>query len=571
VVRYVGIVILLCGLTVVSSGFVHSTPIDTRIAEIKAEIQQAQIRLKQAQQQKQKKHLQLAEDLELDARSHPLFPIDSPYLAKDYTRYPVNPYPNYFQYISEDKLNEIEFHFWFQGDMDSLMNINGLLVNDGRIQVPIGRSNSIQRYWIRRGRPNVQGDVYQFINYFINVDFGMNNFAVYDAFLDINYYRLLGLEFGEQMSLVSGIENYFDNFSYLSRAFTMEMSHSAMLAPDRQFGFNFHGSFGPSGEEPYYRGLSVYGFDDFFSYQVAFLTGTADNQTSNNNFDVNEYALIQETNLAQYDFEWRFFMNPFIDKKHHLLQHLGFGLAGSTGVASNQKNLPALVSIAQNIFYYYETNYDYNTYEVVANGNRNRLHPQAVWSFGPLGIIGDWTQTTQTLAVNSGKDVFLKSLRQKNQASQISFIYNLTQEEFNLFHFFPKNNFHVFEKGALGGFQLVGRLSALQLDPKVFQDTYQVTNAGQDYTFYYFVDPRISIQKATSWSIGLNWYWNANLRFTFEYDQSSYIGGCSTGAMNANTGTPGCQMGSPDTYLTTSQVINRPDEKVYMQRVQLTF
>lgn len=112
-----------------------------------------------------------------------------------------------------------------------------------------------------------------------NIDFGLNNPRLYDAFIDINYYRLLGLQVGQQMSLVSGIENYIDNFDYVSRAFTMEVSPSAMLAPDRQYGMVLHGSFGPSGSEPFYPGLTMLGFDDMFSYQLGWLTDTPDNQT----------------------------------------------------------------------------------------------------------------------------------------------------------------------------------------------------------------------------------------------------------------------------------------------------
>lgn len=71
--------------------------------------------------------------------------------------------------------------------------------------------------------------------------------------------------------------------------------------------------------------------------------------------------------------------------------------------------------------------------------------------------------------------------------------------------------------------------------------------------------------------MGLNWYWNQYLRLTFEYDQSSYLGGCSTGAMSGSDGVSGCQTGNLATYLPNSQVQNRPDEKVFMQRIQLTF
>ncbi|HBB52623.1 MAG TPA: hypothetical protein DCZ80_01810 [Legionellales bacterium] len=558
--------------------FAHSATVDVideRIIALKRSIAKSENEIKEIQKEKKRfgyKHQRIIQE---DKQSHPLVNTNSYWLAKDYTRYPPNPYPNYFKYTTDDLANEIEFHLWFQGDMDSLMNINGLIVNDGRIFVPVGSSNSIQRYWIRRLRPSVQGYVDDYINYFLNVDMGMSNFGIFDAFIDINYFRLLGFQFGQQMSLVSGIENFFDNFSYLSRAYTMEMSHTQMLAPDREFGFVFHGSFGPSGQEPYYTGLSLLGFDDFFSYQLGILTGAPDDLSPENSFNSRTLNFFQNVNFLAYDVEGRIFTNPFIEYSKHPLQHLGLGLALSSGRAQMQDELPSLVSIAQNPIYFYEYNTLYNNeyaaIQVVANGARTRIHPQAVWSYGPLGLIGDLTQSKQKLGLKYGDTLLRETVEQTNRANQLSVIYNLTQEEFNLFHFIPNQNFHIFEKGAWGGLQAVFRISGLSLDPSVFNNSYQKIVDGKEYTYYYFVDPRISVQKATSWSIGLNWYWNQYLRFTFEYDQTKYVGGCSTGAMNATTGTPGCLMGSNDTYLSSSQVINRPDEKVYMQRVQISF
>ena len=573
-------VILKCLVVIflLSTNAFCQSKVDEEIASIQASIHRSQIRLKQIIQEKQKHQIKIKQEQIIDQHRHPLFSMSEKtqetWLAKDFTRYPPNPYPNLFQFTSEDGTNNIEFHFWYQGDWDSLMNIRGLLVNDGLIQIPVGKSNSIQRFWNRRIRPNVQGDVFNFINYFLNVDFGRSSIALYDGFIDINYYRLLGLQFGKQMSLVSGIENFFENFNYLSRAYTMEVSHSSMLAPDRQMGAIIHGSFGPSGDEPYYQGLSLLGFDDFFSYQLGLLTSTADDNTPGPHFDPESLSLVQPLNFLNFDFEIRLFTNPFIKYKGSFLEHLGFGLAYSNGHPNNQNNLPPLISIAQNMFYNYENSYpDYSNYSVIANGLRTRIHPQAVWSYGPLGIIGDWTQTNQTLALfdNTTQAYPYLSTKQSNKASMISFIYNLTQEEFNLFHLIPNRNFHLFQKYDYGALQLVFRLSQLNLDPSVFQYNYITNIDGQDYVFYNFVDPRTSIQRANSWSIGLNWYWNQYLRFTFEYDQSSYQGGCSTGAMNSAYGTPGCQMGNMGTYLPSSQVQNRPDEKVFMQRIQVTF
>jgi len=486
---------------------------------------------------------------------------------KDYTRYPDNAYPNLFSYTAPDKSNTINLHFWYQGDWDSMMNMRGLYANDGLLQTPIGKSNSVLRFWNRRIRPTVQGDIYDYINYFLNIDFGRSSIALYDAFIDINYYRLIGMQIGKQMSLLSGIENYFDNYSYLSRAYTMEMSHTAMLAPNRQMGIMLHGSFGPSGKEPYYQGLSLLGFDDFFSYQLGLFTSNPDNSSPGPYFDPDAIMLLQPNNFLNYDVEFRVFTNPFIQENGHILQHLGFGIAFSSGSPNNQNHLPVLDSIAQNMFYNYENNYPQLTeYTVIANGLRSRIHPQAVWSYGSLGIIADWTQTLQTLALfnNLNQSYPHNSIKQVNRASMVSLIYNLTQEEFNLFHLIPNNNFHIFNRHEYGALQLVLRWSQLHLDPSVFQSTYTQTIDGQEYIFYNFVDPRTSIRAANSFSIGINWYWNQYLRFTFEYDQSSYLGGCSTGA-------DGCQIQDMGTFLPTSQVQNRPDEKVFMQRIQVTF
>ena len=262
-----------------------------------------------------------------------------------------------------------------------------------------------------------------------------------------------------------------------------------------------------------------------------------------------------------------------------------------------------MISVGQNPIYRYanvvikNTN-DSNTLttnDVLANGFRNRIHPQMVWGYRAFGVLADWTQTSQQLVfaqdtqggtppipVNNGPD---KTVTQTNSASQISFIYNLTQEEFNLFHFVPNMPFHPFEKNAYGGWQLVFRLSGLNLDPSVFNDTATYTLNNQQYTYYYFVDPRISVQKANTWSIGFNWYWNQFLRISSEYDQTNFVGGCSTGAVNPSTGQiSGCLTNAStqaivgpysglnaSTFLSSSQVLNRPVERIFMTRIQVQF
>ncbi len=482
---------------------------------------------------------------------------------KDYLRYPANPYPPYFKLQSKDAEKELDFHGWIQGDADLFMNTNGLVLNNGIDLTPIYNKNTVDRFWVRRVRPDFEGKILDYIQFLFNPDFGQYQARVYDAFIDINYWRAIGLQFGQQMSVLSGIENYFNNFNYLSRAYTMENSSTSMLSPDREFGFVLHGSFGPSGHEPYYRGLSYLGFDDFISYQVAIMGGTADATEPGSQPSSWGEESAHISSLLNKAFEGRVFFNPFISQEGHILQHFGIGFAGSSQRVNNESDLPSYISLGQNPIF------DFND-TVVANGPRSRLHPQLVWGIGPIGILADWTQTIQNLNFSIDSDYYNKvpSIKTTNKASQIQLIYNVTKEDFNLFHLIPNQNFHPFEKGAYGAFQLVFRLTHLNLDSQVF--SYPKTKESSNVVNYPYADPRTSIQAYNGWSIGFNWFWNENLRITTEYDQTQFTGGCSTGAMS-NPDSPGCLTGGNYTSTIDSQVINRPMEKIFMQRLQVTF
>jgi phosphate-selective porin OprO/OprP len=575
--------------------------IEQEIQEIEKQIKQTEFELLDAQNNQQRNLIELnkaklaLKQQKIDERPkqssilstlgiEKIFPAKDSYnpslYALDYNRYPANIYPNYFKFESPDKMSSIEFHGWLQAVNSIFPNYLGLFVDTGPSVTGVVNQSTVDRFWLRRLRPTVEGKINDFFQYLLNVDFGEGAVTLYDAFIDINYYRALGIQAGLQMSLVSGIENFFNNFDYLSQAFTMEVSPPSMMAPDRQLGVMAHGSFGPSGDEPYWRGLSELGFDDWFSYQVGIFNGVPDGAqvtsytTVGNNYPFpllkTSQTIFTQSNKA---FTGRVFFNPFIDAKGSILEHLGIGFAGSSERQNYQYGLPDLVSLGQNpIFTYTALPVQDSFYTVAANGPRTRLHPQAVWSHGPLGILADWTQTQQHLQLvslgilDSISTYYPGTTSQTNHASQIQFIYNLTQEDFNLFHFTPNNNFKPFEKGAYGGLQVVFRLSNLSIDPKIF-DEYRFVQGGK---YYLYSDPRVSVQKANSWSIGLNWFWNQFIKITTEYDYSSYVGGCSTGGLNAPVN-PGCLTGGLYIFAENSTVLNRPAEKVIMQRFQLTF
>ncbi len=104
------------------------------------------------------------------------------------------------------------------------------------------------------------------------------------------------------------------------------------------------------------------------------------------------------------------------------------------------------------------------------------------------------------------------------------------------------------------------------MDNNIF--SYFITEGEQ--TNYTFANPRLTVQRANTWGKGINWFLNRNIVIMTEYDQTNFLGGCSTGGLNAPI-TPGCLTANTYATASTSKVINRPHERVIMQRIQLSF
>ena len=316
----------LCSLSM-AVGFSFAETTEDKIWDIEKALKQTQSELTELvkQQSKNQRDLDIAKQkLSIASKPKPVpksqfvyqpyhfKSITADFTQRDYLRYPPNPYPPLFMIQSGDKSNSLEFHAWVQVDQDIFFNTQGIEINNGTSEVAIINRNTIDRIWMRRVRPSIEGTVYDYFQYFFNPDFGLGQPRIYDAFMDINYYRGFGLQIGQQMSLVSGVENYFTNFDYLTRAFVQEEGYPSMMAPDREFGFMIHGTLGPSGHEPYYRGLSLFGFDDFFSYQFAIMGEVADNTEPGFN-PINETNFSTASSaVANKNYEGRIFLNPFI-------------------------------------------------------------------------------------------------------------------------------------------------------------------------------------------------------------------------------------------------------------------
>ena len=251
------------------------------------------------------------------------------------------------------------------------------------------------------------------------------------------------------------------------------------------------------------------------SYAFGIFNGVGDGRnTSNVDYDDNK------------EFAGRVFFQPFKQSDKDALRGFGFGVAGSyTTISSNATGLPnnsGFATDGQQQFFTYTNN-------VVANGAHWRLSPQAYYTFGSFGLLGEYAISEQEVT----RGALSRTLR--NTAWQVTGQWVLTGEDATFTGIAPKRPFDP-RNGGWGAWQLVARYATLDVD---------------DAAFPLFANPAASASEAKAWSVGLNWWLNKNVRVLTSYSHTDFEGG------GRGTTTPG--------------LVTHQPENVLFTRVQLSF
>jgi phosphate-selective porin OprO/OprP len=243
----------------------------------------------------------------------------------------------------------------------------------------------------------------------------------------------------------------------------------------------------------YDNGAALHGdlFDNKFSYALGVFNGAVDNGSIDSDIDGNK-------ELAA-----RVFVNPWKGGDVALLDGFGIGFAttlGSKQGTSSSSYLPSYKTPGQQTFYSYRS-------DVIADGRQIRYSPQAYYSYGSFGLLAEHILSSQE--VKRGTNTADIS----NKAWQIAASYVLTGEQASYKGVKPKNLFNP-QKGDWGAFELVGRVSQLNVD---------------DNAFPTFADSTKYAKAAKAWGLGLNWYLNNNVRASLDYEQTGFTGGAPNG------------------------------------------
>jgi phosphate-selective porin OprO and OprP len=374
---------------------------------------------------------------------------------------------------------------------------------------PLSEGNDT--FILRRARPIMEGTVFRDFSFAFIPDFGGSSVQIFDAWMNYRYRPELQLKAGKFKGPV-GLEQ-------LQADTTLPFNERGLvtdLVPTRNVGVSLWGDVG----------------EGLLSYSIGAYNVTGDGRNSGN-VDFGDDK----------EFAGRLFLYPFKRTSIAGLQGFGLGLGGSYSQVNSNANalpsttggkLPGYFTSGQQQFFAY----DPVNGTVVADGSQWRLSPQFSYLWGPFGLLGEYGISHQSV-LNSFTG---RGAQLDNTAWQLSAQWVLTGEPASFTGITPIHPFNP-RNGDWGAWQLVGRFGELNIDKQAFPE---------------FSNPAISANGATSWSVGINWWLNKNLRVLTSFSHTSFDGGGAYNPLDSTTHSP------PAT-------VTAQDENVFFTRLQLAF
>jgi phosphate-selective porin OprO/OprP len=330
-------------------------------------------------------------------------------------------------------------------------------------------------FTIRRLRAVISGEVYKHYEFFMQTDFASgttstttNNAFLQDAFVNIHYWDGFQIAAGKMKVPVSLELRPADEYLwFVERGLPFE------LAPNRDVGIKVTGAL----------------FKGALHYSAGVFNGVPDGGSG----DV-EVADNSKDGVA------RVLTQPFKNTEIPGLQNLGFGVGSSYGLQAGTTT-PSFATIGRQTFFKYLGT-------VSEKGQHIRVDPQGYYFWGPFGMYGEYILSDEEFQLNAAGKKPTRAYFD-NTGWQIDGSYFLTGETNTMYDAtMPLRPFR-FDGSGWGAWRVMARFGQLSLDPNSLA---HYAAAG-------------SAQGATSWSVGLNWFLNSNIKCILEYGQTAFDGG----------------------------------------------
>jgi len=331
-------------------------------------------------------------------------------------------------------------------------------------------SPGIDGFLLRRARLIYTGTLFHDFDYNFTPEFAGSSPQILDAFINYHYRPEVQVQFGKFKPPIGLEALQQDIYTFFN-----ERSLATDLVPYRDIGAQLHGDV----------------FSGAFSYAAGVFNGMPDYNTTTINANY-------ENDLA---FAGRVFVSPFKETEIAPLRGLGVGVSGSyeydhTNAAAAGLT-PGYTTDGQQKFFTYSG--------TAPDGIHWRVSPQGYYFWGPIGFMGEYVISDQRVESLAAPH---PSADAHNYAWEVSGGWVLTGENDSYNGVIPRHPFGI-ENGGWGAWQVVGRYAQLNVDDNVFPT---------------FATSAASASGAQAWSVGLNWYLNANLRANLSYSQTTFNG-----------------------------------------------
>lgn len=344
-------------------------------------------------------------------------------------------------------------------------------------------------FLLRRVRPIFEGAVWKNYEYRLMLDFASgitsgtgNNGFLQDGYINVHYWDEAQLQFGKFKEPV-GLERLQSGANLLF----IERGLPTYLVPNRDVGVQLHGRI----------------LGNTIAYQLGYFNGVEDGGSG----DI-------EVSDDGKDAAARLFVQPFDQMSLESLKKFGIGIAATHG--SHEGALRNYGTSGQQTWFRWRTGTGASaaTANVLADGDTERLAPQAYYYWGPFGIFGEYVLSSHDVVRRAGTATTRDSF--DNRAWQIAASCFVTGEENSFGAATPRRPFVLGGEG-WGAWEIAARVGQLELDDRIFRD--RDRNGAPDFA------TSASAHKAREWGVGVNWHLNRNVKASVNYMHTDFKGG----------------------------------------------
>lgn len=395
-------------------------------------------------------------------------------------------------------------YFIRSADGSNNLRITGQLQTDYRTFFEGPDTKDIDSFYLRRARLGIEADVMDYYEFRILPDFSNNPSStpapvrLLDAYMNIHYWDAFQIEVGKFKQPISFEQLILDRYIP-----TAERSLIDQLVPARDPGAMIHGEFL---------------FDDRLDYAFSVYNGEI-----NGDYDTNNRK----------DLDGRVVFRPFNGPWCvNGLSRFQIGIGATIGY--EQESLSGLtLKTPQTVPFFSFNNLTTVTPTagpastaitnvVTADGIRTRVSPELAYFYKGLGVAAQYYHQDQELRMSTVGSL-VGNIRQDVpiEGGYVLVTCLLTGETRTAYTqaIEPIRPFDpVGTQRGIGAWELVGRVSRLELGDDVFQPF--VVHSGATTATVRFADPTQFSRGATEMTLGFNWYLNRFVRIQCNYEHS---------------------------------------------------